>query len=285
MANELIARSRPEAKRLGEAHYFTGKPCKHGHIAPRSTRWGTCRDCGRETARIFANPEKSNRARRSRVAARKSLIPDRFPDDLRPIRPDIGQMPGGRIEALRAGACWYFTGIPCKNGHVDYRYASNGICRTCGSKNTAVYVAKQSSTPAQKAAERRALLSPTQKDAHKRRRRSQWIRLVQHDPVGRWVIHSTDGAKFRARKKGVPYNLTREYVRSLYVTHCPALGIELVYGNSRCAAQNSAQLDRLKPELGYVDGNVRVISKRANLIKSDASVEEVGLIYRWLSSL
>lgn len=35
-----------------------------------------------------------------------------------------------KAEARRIGAKWYFTGIPCKHGHVTRRYAS-GKCEGC----------------------------------------------------------------------------------------------------------------------------------------------------------
>jgi hypothetical protein len=28
-------------------------------------------------------------------------------------------------------AKWYFTGKPCKNGHIDFRLKSNRACKTC----------------------------------------------------------------------------------------------------------------------------------------------------------
>ena len=37
---------------------------------------------------------------------------------------------------------------------------------------------------------------------------------------------------------------------------------------------DSPSLDRIVPELGYVKGNIRVISNRANHLKSDATLEE-----------
>lgn len=37
-------RTRAEAKTLGAAYYFTGEPCKHGHIALRKTK-GACVEC------------------------------------------------------------------------------------------------------------------------------------------------------------------------------------------------------------------------------------------------
>lgn len=36
-----------------------------------------------------------------------------------------------RAEAKRAGLNRYFTGIPCKNGHVDFRYTASGACKGC----------------------------------------------------------------------------------------------------------------------------------------------------------
>lgn len=44
MTNDL-PKSRKEAKRIGSIKYFTGEPCKHGHIAARYTDSGTCQEC------------------------------------------------------------------------------------------------------------------------------------------------------------------------------------------------------------------------------------------------
>lgn len=37
-------KTRAEAKAQGAAYYFTGEPCKHGHVAPRKTK-GACVEC------------------------------------------------------------------------------------------------------------------------------------------------------------------------------------------------------------------------------------------------
>lgn len=39
--------SRKEAMAIGSKRYFTGKPCKHGHIAPRYTKGVKCVECQR----------------------------------------------------------------------------------------------------------------------------------------------------------------------------------------------------------------------------------------------
>lgn len=39
-----LPKTRAEAKAQGAPYYFTGEPCKHGHIAPRKTK-GACVEC------------------------------------------------------------------------------------------------------------------------------------------------------------------------------------------------------------------------------------------------
>ena len=39
-----LPKTRAEAKAAGAKYYFTGEPCKHGHIAPRKTK-GACLEC------------------------------------------------------------------------------------------------------------------------------------------------------------------------------------------------------------------------------------------------
>ncbi|MEN6402273.1 MAG: hypothetical protein ABFD94_10055 [Armatimonadia bacterium] len=39
-----LPKTRAEAMAIGATHYFTGQPCKHGHIAPRKTK-GACIEC------------------------------------------------------------------------------------------------------------------------------------------------------------------------------------------------------------------------------------------------
>jgi hypothetical protein len=39
-----LPKTRAEAKAAGAKYYFTGEPCKHGHVAPRKTK-GACVEC------------------------------------------------------------------------------------------------------------------------------------------------------------------------------------------------------------------------------------------------
>jgi len=42
--------------------------------------------------------------------------------------------------------------------------------------------------------------------------------------------------------------------------------------------RTSPTLDRFIPELGYIPGNVDIISHRANALKSNATLEEVQML-------
>lgn len=79
-------------------------------------------------------------------------------------------------------------------------------------------------------------------------------------------------AKQRAKKENLPFNI--EVSDIVVPKFCPVLGIELKVSNER-NSWASPSLDKTIPELGYVKGNIEVISKRANLLKNNATVEEV----------
>ena len=68
-------------------------------------------------------------------------------------------------------------------------------------------------------------------------------------------------------------------------THCPCCGNPLVYARRSSGFRTrSPSLDRVNNALGYVPGNVRVICYRCNVLKSDASIEEVTAILAYMTS-
>lgn len=74
----------------------------------------------------------------------------------------------------------------------------------------------------------------------------------------------------RAKKFGIPFTIG--VLDIPYATHCVYLGVELVYG---AGGQRCASLDRIIPALGYVPGNVRIISGLANAMKNNATREQL----------
>jgi hypothetical protein len=89
------------------------------------------------------------------------------------------------------------------------------------------------------------------------------------------------GARCRARKAGLPFNLTAKDVVIPEV--CPALGVPLFVG--RRLGPFSPTLDRIVPERGYVRGNIIVISNLANRIKTNAGSTEILAVGEWLKSI
>jgi hypothetical protein len=44
---------------------------------------------------------------------------------------DYKNLPTSREEAIEAGELFYYTGQPCKNGHLEKRYTTSGQCIEC----------------------------------------------------------------------------------------------------------------------------------------------------------
>lgn len=76
-------------------------------------------------------------------------------------------------------------------------------------------------------------------------------------------------AKFRAKRDGHPFSITREDI--VIPERCPILNTEFTCGVGK-ACSSSPSLDKVIPSLGYIPGNVRVISTAANRLK-DANTE------------
>lgn len=89
-------------------------------------------------------------------------------------------------------------------------------------------------------------------------------------------------AKNRAKRKGLPFSITAGDI--IVPTHCPVLGLKLAFGD-RASVDTAPSLDQIIPGVGYVPGNVVVVSFRANRIKNDASVDELRSVLRFYEQL
>jgi hypothetical protein len=101
--------------------------------------------------------------------------------------------------------------------------------------------------------------------------RKQWWQSVSAD-WNRYKIYMVRRAKHRAKKLNLPFNITTDDIH--IPERCPIFGtiLQVAVGRHKDA---SPALDRIVPEKGYVKGNVIVISHRANVLKRDASLEEL----------
>ena len=83
-------------------------PCPHGHVAPRRVANGSCRACEQ--------------------ACKPGQQPRTAGNSLRDICPDTII---SRDDARTAGFAHYRTGLPCRAGHIGWRYVSTGNCLSC----------------------------------------------------------------------------------------------------------------------------------------------------------
>ena len=138
--------------------------------------------------------------------------------------------------AIAAGKDTYFTGKPCKHGHIAERHVSTNACVDC---------------------------------SYKRLKNTMHYQFQQR--------------KSKACKKGIPFII--EFSDIEQPEYCPVFGLKLNYawtGKKGPGDPNKATLDRVIPELGYVPGNVYIISWRANFLKSDAKIEELEKLLTYM---
>jgi hypothetical protein len=105
---------------------------------------------------------------------------------------------------------------------------------------------------------------------------------LSRTPVGRLV----SAAKLRTAKSGVPFALavTDLSEDGELPSVCPVLGIPLEVGQDEAggATDNSPSIDQIIPGGGYVPGNVRIISWKANRLKSNATIEDLEAILAYM---
>lgn len=97
----------------------------------------------------------------------------------------------------------------------------------------------------------------------------------KHGLTGTPMEYMYRGAKRRAKKEGVPFSLTAETMPSV-PEKCPVFGIKLsINTGGKRQSDNSPTLDRILPWRGYTSENVRVISWKANRLKSKMTLCEL----------
>lgn len=100
-----------------------------------------------------------------------------------------------------------------------------------------------------------------------------WTKKVRDTDLRKHLINN---AKSRIKRYGNEVALSVEDI--LVPEQCPILGIK--FDNESRAFKPS--LDRIDNSKGYIKGNVQVISFRANMMKNDASKEELISFAKWV---
>ena len=115
------------------------------------------------------------------------------------------------------------------------------------------------------------------------KRRDKWQKIYKNEYRKKhWDWALLKSAKQRAKRYNLPITITISDI--VVPKFCPVLGIELKQANARMN-DASPTVDRINPKLGYIKGNICVMSNRANRIKSDGTMEEHKKIIAFLESL
>lgn len=80
-------------------------------------------------------------------------------------------------------------------------------------------------------------------------------------------------SKYNAKVRGLDHSIDESDI--IIPTHCPYLGVELTSKVESCNHSTTISLDRIDSSKGYIKGNVQVISRLANLMKSYATKEQL----------
>ena len=111
-------------------------------------------------------------------------------------------------------------------------------------------------------------------EVEKERRKNNW----KYKPS----LHMLNNSKQRAKARGIEHTLLLEDI--IIPDICPVLGIYLETGD-RKNHYNAPSIDRVDNTKGYTKDNIMVISARANLLKKDATIDELIMIGNFYQKL
>lgn len=115
--------SKKDAKEKGLEFYYTGVPCKYGHLSKRRIS-GQCLECDRS----YSQPCRINKLKRRMEISQEKEISKKEDERLKKVH---GEKFVTLQEAKERGLNRFFTGRPCEHGHISERLVINGACHAC----------------------------------------------------------------------------------------------------------------------------------------------------------
>lgn len=106
--------------------------------------------------------------------------------------------------------------------------------------------------------------------------KKRYYKRKLEDPIG----YLLNRVKIKATREKREFNLTREDI--VIPAVCPILLIPIRLNDERMN-KNSVSIDRVDNSKGYIKGNVKLISLRANAHKSDMSKEDIQRLYEYVN--
>lgn len=86
------------------------------------------------------------------------------------------------------------------------------------------------------------------------------------------------GAKERSKKKNLPFNITKEYLKELWDKQkgkCAISGLDMTFEQGNGRISTNLSIDQINPKEGYTIGNIQLVCMAINQMKSDLNMDEV----------
>lgn len=87
-------------------------------------------------------------------------------------------------------------------------------------------------------------------------------------------------ARNRAKRDGIEFSIVVEDIK--IPDKCPVFDIPLKVNRIENGRRDSPSLDRIDPSKGYTKDNIQVISNFANIMKQNATADELLAFARWV---
>ena len=113
------------------------------------------------------------------------------------------------------------------------------------------------------------------------------IKIRQTEKLNRdWKVDAArllyKNIKSRCKRMGREFSI---YIKDIIIPEkCPVFGFELKR-EDRETWMCAPSVDRIDSSKGYIKGNVTVVSRRANIIKRDATIEELEQLFNYYKTL
>ena len=109
---------------------------------------------------------------------------------------------------------------------------------------------------------------------HRKEGYNKAMRKYRSTMIGAISTSFTARQQYCRKNEHIPFEITRDYCIALMESQqglCALTGVELIPKSG----PTSPSLDKKDPKLGYVEGNVQWVTKKANTMKQDCSMEEL----------
>jgi len=103
-------------------------------------------------------------------------------------------------------------------------------------------------------------------------------RLIKKDDLNLFIIDRFHGARNRALKKTLDFDLTIDFLLELWNKQngkCVITNLQMTHTILEGKIKTNLSIDKINPNLGYTKNNVQLVCNIVNVMKSDMDIEQL----------